>query len=118
MSDANYDNVWKDDAINSAHTKHGVESVDSVMDRATACIVEWNNDILFTSASSARQNQESKNNSSSPLSSRGRWMVLVVAHGDVLQILQTAFEKKSGRHHRSLPHLETAQLRPLVLASF
>jgi broad specificity phosphatase PhoE len=102
-SDANYENVWAEDAANSAHTNHNVESVDSVMERATACIVEWNNDILSASSSSL---------SSTPW----RWMVLVVAHGDVLQILQTAFEKKDGRLHRSLPHLETAQVRPLVLS--
>lgn len=107
-SDKNYAVVWADDAISPSHTNQGVESVDSVMDRATACIAEWN-DLL--SSYTTISNKETLDSASAP------WMVLVVAHGDVLQILQTAFEKKNGRHHRSLPHLETAQLRPLVLAA-
>jgi broad specificity phosphatase PhoE len=105
-SDANYATVWQDDAMDSTHTQHGVESVDSVIERATSCIVEWN-DIL------GRHSTKTDANFQTCLP----WMVLCVAHGDVLQILQTAFEKKNGRHHRSRPHLETAQLRPLVLAA-
>jgi hypothetical protein len=37
--------------------------------------------------------------------------VILVAHGDVLQILQTAFEGVDPREHRSLPHLPNAELR-------
>ena len=42
-------------------------------------------------------------------------MVVLVAHGDVLQILQTRFACVDPRTHRSLPHLETAPLRSLSL---
>jgi hypothetical protein len=44
------------------------------------------------------------------------WKCVLVAHGDVLQILQTGFlrhEDASG--HRSLEHLETATIRELTL---
>ena len=40
-------------------------------------------------------------------------MVVLVAHGDVLQIAQTAFADVDPRTHRSLEHLETATLRKL-----
>ncbi|KAL3913350.1 MAG: hypothetical protein SGARI_000700 [Bacillariaceae sp.] len=91
-SDANYNEVWKDDAKDPSHTIRGVESVWSVTDRATECVVEWNN------------NDELENH----------WIVCV-AHGDVLQILQTAFSLMDPSQHRSLEHLETATLRPLQL---
>ena len=92
-SDENYHKVWKDDAVDSSHTNHGVESVDHVMRRSTACVEDWNARLPVNTT------------------------VVLVAHGDVLQILQTAFLKRDGRKHRSVEHLETAQLRPLVLAT-
>ena len=91
-SDNNYNEVWKDDATDPNHEVQGVESVMSVMDRATTCIREW--DAEFED-----------------------YMVICVAHGDVLQILQTAFCKMDGSKHRTLEHLETATLRRLPLAS-
>jgi probable phosphoglycerate mutase len=91
-SDKHYPDVWKDDAMDPTHEIQGVESVLSVMDRATQCIREW--DTLV-------QNH----------------MVICVAHGDVLQILQTAFTKLDGSKHRTLEHLETATLRRLELAT-
>lgn len=89
--DDQYSVVWKDDALDPNHTNFGVESVHSVMRRATECILDCER----------------------MLSNK---FVLVVAHGDVLQILQTAFNKMDGSMHRSVEHLETATLRPLVLA--
>ena len=52
----------------------------------------------------------------SALTGGGRWLVVLVAHGDVLQILQTAFAAVDVTTHRSLPHLETATLRKLHVA--
>ena len=92
-TDQNYDKVWQDDAVDASHQNMGVESVHNVMKRTTQCILEWD----------------------AQLPPQDRLMVVLVAHGDVLQILQTAFEKMDGRRHRSLPHLETAQLRRLHL---
>ncbi len=39
--------------------------------------------------------------------------ILLVSHGDILQILQTAFAGIRSGLHRTLPHLETAQLKRL-----
>ena len=39
--------------------------------------------------------------------------ILLVSHGDVLQILHTYFSKKPVSHHRHIPHLETAEIREL-----
>lgn len=96
-SDENYSRVWQEDFIDASHTNKGVESVYQVMERTTRCVLEWD------SALFAKYSKSS--------------MVILVAHGDVLQILQTAFEKKDCRFHRDLQHLETAQLRQLNLAS-
>jgi len=97
-SDENYHKVWKDDEFDSSHTLKRVESVNEVMERTTKCILEWDDHLA--------SKYEEK-----------RCMVILVAHGDVLQILQTAFEKMDGRLHRTLQHLETAQLRQLKLAA-
>ena len=47
------------------------------------------------------------------------WWIVCVAHGDVLQILQTAFKKMDPSNHRSMENLEkkrkNATLRPLEL---
>ena len=90
-SDQHYHDVWKDDVIDPLHEIKGVESVMSVMDRSTRCITEW--DAKLEGA-----------------------MIICVAHGDVLQILQTAFQKLDGSKHRTMEHLETATLRSLSLA--
>lgn len=90
-SDVNYQTAWANDAISSSHTIDNVESADSVMNRVTALVVsleEQYNDVAF----------------------------LLVAHGDTLQILQTAFQKVPASKQRELKHLETAEIRELVLA--
>mmetsp|Transcript_12582 Transcript_12582/g.19497 ORF Transcript_12582/g.19497 Transcript_12582/m.19497 type:complete len:264 (+) Transcript_12582:446-1237(+) len=90
-SDEHYSDVWKDDAIDPSHTIGEVESVMSVMDRTTTCVLEWDKVL-------------GKNN-----------LIICTAHGDVLQILQTAFSKMDGSLHRTLEHLETATPRSLIL---
>lgn len=91
QSDSNYNLVWKNDEVDSSHTTDGVESVDSVTRRATSCVADL--DGLYKSDH----------------------VFVLVAHGDVLQILQTAFLKRDGKFHRQVDHLETAQLRLLQL---
>jgi broad specificity phosphatase PhoE len=103
-SDANYEQVWKDDLLDPSHCLSQVESVDSVMERATQCIVDW--DHTSSDSSSSAGGAKVQNH-----------CVVCVAHGDVLQILQTAFQKLHGSQHRSLEHLETATIRPVLLAS-
>jgi len=89
-SNVHYEDVWNDDAVDAAHQSNGVESVDQVIARATAFILQLED---------RHQNE----------------MLLLVSHGDTLQILQTAFEKIDCRQHRDLTHLETAEIRELRL---
>ena len=42
--------------------------------------------------------------------------VLLVSHGDTLQILQAGFARMDPAAHRRLPHLGVAEIRPLRLA--
>jgi len=89
-SNENYQTVWDHDAIDSSHTFDHTESVDSVMERGTDLIR-----IL-----------EEKSDSMT---------FLLVAHGDTLQILQTAFLKYPAKKQREMPHLNTAEIRELTL---
>ena len=121
-SDDNYEAVWKDDAVNASHTVCGVESVNAVMRRSTACVLDyWMNTL---SKKNPVDVEKDNSNSSSNITRHGggtktatttTTMIVLVAHGDVLQILQTAFLKRDGKYHRSVEHLETAQLRKLEL---
>jgi glucosyl-3-phosphoglycerate phosphatase len=88
--DCHYPDVWKEDAKNPEHTLQGVESVNSVMRRTTDCILSWDEKFV-------------------------NHLILLVAHGDVLQITQAAFLNIDGSKHREIEHLETASLRPLQL---
>ena len=91
-SNENYERVWAEDAKDADHTKHNCESVNSVIDRASefVCSVESSLDPGH--------------------------VVLLVAHGDVCQILETAFLGIDGASHRTATeHLDTATLRRLEL---
>lgn len=90
--DRNYQTPWTHDAVDSSHTIDNVESADSVMERATSLI------LLL---------EEEPNIET----------YLLVAHGDTLQILQTAFLKQPATKQREMPHLNTAEIRALKLAS-
>eukprot|EP01116_Phalansterium_solitarium_P023176 TRINITY_DN797_c0_g1_i3.p1 TRINITY_DN797_c0_g1~~TRINITY_DN797_c0_g1_i3.p1 ORF type:complete len:744 (-),score=203.97 TRINITY_DN797_c0_g1_i3:161-2392(-) len=94
QSNANYNRVWSADAAKgSDHTDFGAESARAVRDRAWS-VVERMEQSLPTPST-----------------------VLVVSHGDTLQILQTAFVGVSPRLQRTLPHLKTCELRELTLVS-
>jgi glucosyl-3-phosphoglycerate phosphatase len=96
-ADQNYAPVWAQDAKDASLEPLGAESVHSVRRRVTDCVVEWNDRL--------------EKEQSDPC------LIVLVAHGDVLQILQTAFEKIPGTMHRTIPHLDTATLRVLQLQS-
>ena len=119
-SDDNYNRVWENDAVSADHTSWDVESVNSVMRRTSHLVLDLESKVLHS-------NDVSK------------WNCLLVAHGDVLQIMQTAFCKIDGTkvlldlslysifniynsfieflfQHRGLPHLDTAAIRALELA--
>jgi len=100
--DDQYQKVWDVDCTNPNHTEFDVESANSVLERTTGLVVEL--DELLSSSSSEEQQQQTK------------WNVILVAHGDVLQIMQTGFLRhEDAARHRSLEHLETATIRGLPL---
>ncbi|MBI4095085.1 MAG: histidine phosphatase family protein [Candidatus Liptonbacteria bacterium] len=84
----NLDEVYKHDKRNANHTHKGVESPNKVLRRTVALI-----NVL-----------EKKH--------KGK-KILLVSHGDVLQILRAYFLNKHASHHREIPYLETAEIREL-----
>ncbi|MBN1500132.1 MAG: histidine phosphatase family protein [Spirochaetes bacterium] len=87
-SNKNYDKVWSEDRKNPDHNLWKVESVNSVLSRTSELIIT--------------------------LESRFSNMnIILVSHGDALQILQTFFLQTEAARHRDVEHLETAELRLL-----
>jgi broad specificity phosphatase PhoE len=86
----NYARVWAADETDSDQVGSGVEPVAAVVDRSTALIVD------LERRYSGRH-------------------ILLVSHGDTLQILQAAFLRLSPTSHRRLPALRTAEIRRLRL---
>jgi broad specificity phosphatase PhoE len=86
----NYARVWAADEIDSDQAGTGVESAAAVLDRTTALIVD------LERRYSGRH-------------------ILLVSHGDTLQILQAGFLRLSPATHRRLPALRTAEIRQLRL---
>ena len=88
---ANYSRVWAADQADAGHPAGGVEPADAVLERATALVTELERRFADRD-------------------------ILLVSHGDTLQILQAGFQRVAATSHRSLPHLGTAEIRPLSLA--
>ena len=86
----NYARVWAADETDPGWAEDGVEPAAAVLDRTTAFIVD------LERRYSGRH-------------------ILLVSHGDTLQILQTAFVRLSPDRHRRLPALRTAEIRQLRL---
>ncbi|KAL7545575.1 hypothetical protein ACHAWF_008923 [Thalassiosira exigua] len=96
-SDVRYQEVWDVDVRNPNHNEFGVESANLVLERTTCFVNEL----------------EEKMQADVP---GLHWKCILVAHGDVLQIMQTGFLKhEDASRHRSLQHLETATIRGLSL---
>jgi len=87
---SNYARVWATDETNSCCADGDVEPTAAVLDRATAFIVDLERRYS------------------------GREMLLV-SHGDTLQILRAGFLRMNPSQHRSLPELKTAEIRQLRL---
>jgi len=83
-----YEKIWKEDKVNPEHKEKNVESAVDVQKRITSLITDL------------EQKYIGKN-------------ILLVSHGDTLQILQTGFLKISAAEHREVPHLHTAEIRKL-----
>jgi probable phosphoglycerate mutase len=87
-SNGNYQRVWDEDAKDHLHKKDRVQSVAEVVDEVLPLIRKLEKQYADTD-------------------------ILLVSHGDRLQILQTVFDKVHPSAHRSLAHLKTAEIRPL-----
>ena len=90
-SDRAYSAVWQQDEQDPDSDFRGVESANRVMARVTELIVDLERRFVDTS-------------------------LLLVSHGDALQILQTAFAGRDASMHRQLQHLQTAEIRCFRLA--
>lgn len=85
---SNYQKVWDEDAKNPDQKNDNVESVSEVWQRICSFIEDLE-----------KQYQGKK--------------ILLVSHGDALQILMAGFLKQSPGHHRKIEHLHTAEVRKL-----
>jgi len=83
-----YRKVWERDRVDPGHDDFAVEPATNVVTRAIELIVELESQ--FSDA-----------------------VILLVAHGDVLQLLQCAFEHRSPAFHRQLSPLHVAEVREL-----
>jgi len=86
----NYAWVWAADETNPGHAGGNVEPAVAVLDRSTAFIVDL-------------ERRYSGHD------------ILLVSHGDTLQILRAGFLRMNPSQHRSLPQLKTAEIRQLRL---
>jgi glucosyl-3-phosphoglycerate phosphatase len=90
-STGNYELVWAADKLDADHGDNNVEPASAVLGRATALIIKL--EAVYSDND-----------------------ILLVSHGDTLQILQAAFRKMGPAEHRSIPHLKTAEIRLLHLS--
>lgn len=81
--------AWEQDRKNPNHKHQGAESPNKVLKRTLILIAQL----------------EKKH--------KGK-KILLVSHGDVLQILYTHVSGKPVSHHRLIPHLETAEIREIA----
>lgn len=87
-SSRNYERVWSRDREDPAHEDHGVEPAARVRARGWALVEEL----------------EAAHRDAT---------ILLVSHGDPLQLLQTAFLGRGAGEHRDLPHWEPGEVRAL-----
>ena len=89
-ADDSYNEVWQCDEVNPDSRFRGVESVNQVMARVSAVVADYESQ--YSGAT-----------------------LLFISHGDALQILQTAFARLDASTHRQLDHLQTAEIRQLLM---
>ncbi len=85
QSDIHYQDVWDNDIKPDPANDKSVEPVEKVLQRGLDVIKQLE--------------QEYSDKS-----------ILLVSHGDMLQILRTAFQDVPASQHRQLPHHQTAQI--------
>jgi len=91
-SNRHYEDVWRADQLDQDHTEEGVESCTSVQGRTTSLVARLEDDLSLP-------NQ----------------VIVLVSHGDALQILQTGFQKLEPGQHRRLVHLGNCEVRGVAL---
>ncbi|KAF9182790.1 hypothetical protein BGZ51_004444 [Haplosporangium sp. Z 767] len=101
-SDDLYAQVWREDALSPFHEKFQVESVAMVTKRMT--------DVIRLNETMDKERRRKAEDSSRTTEQQQSW-IIIVSHGDSLQILQTAMRGWSGDRHRQLEHLNTAEWR-------
>ena len=89
--DSAYPLIWARDEVNPENDERGVESPNQVMARVTALVRDYEQ--KYAGAT-----------------------ILLISHGDALQLLLTAFSKQDASEHRRQQHLETAEIRALSLS--
>ena len=87
---ANYQRVWAADEAGAGRAGDGVEPAAAVLERTTGLVAR------LERRYSGRD-------------------ILLVSHGDTLQILQAGFLRADPSGHRRVPHLATAEIRRLRL---
>ncbi|WP_235040739.1 histidine phosphatase family protein [Vreelandella profundi] len=88
QEDEHYPRIWALDAQDAEHQQHQVEAVSSVAGRMQAVIREWEQKVSGET-------------------------ILLVSHGDPLQILLTALAEKPLSQHRQQTPLMPASITPL-----
>lgn len=87
---SNYTRVWTADETDPGEADGDVEPAAAVLERTTAFVTELERRYCDRD-------------------------ILLISHGDTLQILQAGFLGVDPSRHRSLPHLATAEIRQLHL---
>jgi probable phosphoglycerate mutase len=88
LNDDQYDQVWEKDKNDENNKANSVESPRQVSNRVESLLREI-------------ESRHSNKN------------ILLVSHGDCLQIMQTVFDDISPAKHRSLSHLNVAEIRKM-----
>ncbi|PKF49962.1 histidine phosphatase family protein [Enterovibrio nigricans] len=89
LSSLSYEAVWEKDALDSDQAERRVES--------TACVRARTLDVIA--------DLECRHTDK---------VILLVSHGDALQILSSAFHHIASGLHRTLPHHETGEIKTLI----
>jgi broad specificity phosphatase PhoE len=89
-TDTHYPDIWKLDKDAASQTAQKIETVNQVRLRGLKVI--------------ERLEQQFQNE-----------VILLVSHGDMLQILLTAFVGVTADQHRTLPHHHQAEIKPLIV---
>lgn len=88
QSNTGYDLIWEHDRHSAEHEEYGAESPAQVGERMTGLFCSYEDHFAETD-------------------------IIMPSHGDTLQMAQAVITRTPITRHRSLPHLETGEARPL-----